>query len=94
LETLLVIPIVLILAFLLGELFRKAGLPSVVGQISAGIVLGIPVFLIVFFVRYLSRSSKERQKMRLELGKLADELEQVRKQAEERKKDESASGSG
>jgi len=58
------------------------------------VVLGIPVFLIVFFVRYLSRSSKERQKMRLELGKLADELEQVRKQAEERKKDESASGSG
>ena len=48
-ETLLVIPIVLILAFLLGELFRKAGLPSVVGQISAGIVLGIPVFQNAFF---------------------------------------------
>jgi hypothetical protein len=52
------------------------------------ITLGIPILLIVLLVKYLARGSKERQKLRLELGKLADELEQVRKQAEERKKDE------
>lgn len=57
------------------------------------VVLGIPVFLIVFFVRYLSRSSKERQKMRLELGKLADELEQVRKQGHETDKGKSSDAS-
>jgi uncharacterized membrane-anchored protein YhcB (DUF1043 family) len=54
------------------------------------IVLGIPVLLIVLFVRYLSRSNKERQRMRLELGKLADELEQVRKQAEGHRKGEAS----
>lgn len=68
--------------------------PGPIEFIVVLIVLGIPVLLIVLFVRYLSRSNKERQKMRLELSKLADELEQVRKQAEERKKDESATGSG
>lgn len=56
-------------------------------------LLGIPGLLIFLFVRYLSRSNKERQKLRLELGKLADELEQVRKQAEETKKDESSNDS-
>jgi len=42
-QVLVVVPIVLILAFLLGGLFRKMGFPSVVGEILAGIVLGIPV---------------------------------------------------
>ena len=42
-QVLVVVPIVLILAFLLGGLFRKLGFPSVVGEILAGIVLGIPV---------------------------------------------------
>ena len=52
------------------------------------IFVGIPVLLIVLFFKYLSRGNKERQKLRLELGKLADELEQVRKQAESGKKEE------
>jgi len=38
-----IIPIVLIVAFVLGELFKKVGLPSVIGQILAGISFGIPV---------------------------------------------------
>ena len=42
-QVLLVVPIVLIFAFLLGGLFRKMGFPSVVGEILTGIVLGIPV---------------------------------------------------
>jgi uncharacterized membrane-anchored protein YhcB (DUF1043 family) len=62
--------------------------PGLVEWIIILIVFGVPVLLIVLFIRYLLRSSKERQKLRLELGKLADELEQVRKQAEEHKKDE------
>lgn len=48
-ETLVVIPIILIVAFMLGELFRRAGFPSVVGQILAGMILGIPVIKHVLF---------------------------------------------
>lgn len=54
------------------------------------IVLGIPILLIVLFGRYLSRSSKERQRLRLELGKLADELEQMRKKAQREDKGKSS----
>lgn len=43
-QILAIIPIVLLVAFILGELFKKVGLPSVVGQILAGICFGIPVF--------------------------------------------------
>ena len=38
---LIVVPVILIVAFALGELFRKAGWPPVVGQILAGMLLGI-----------------------------------------------------
>ncbi len=48
-ETLVIVPIILIVAFVLGELFRKASLPSVVGQILAGILLGVPFFENLFF---------------------------------------------
>jgi Kef-type K+ transport system membrane component KefB len=44
LQILAIIPIILIVAFTLGKLFKKVGLPSVVGQILAGIAFGIPVF--------------------------------------------------
>ena len=42
------------------------------------VVFGIPVVLIVLFVKHLVRSNEERRRLRLEVGKLADELEQVR----------------
>jgi len=48
-QALVIVPVVLIVAFLLGELFRKAGLPSVVGQILAGIVFGIPALKHLLF---------------------------------------------
>lgn len=48
-ETLVIVPVILIAAFVLGELFRKAGLPSVVGQILAGILLGVPTLENLFF---------------------------------------------
>jgi Kef-type K+ transport system membrane component KefB len=41
-EILAIVPIILIAAFLLGEFFKRLGLPSVVGQILAGLLFGIP----------------------------------------------------
>ena len=53
------------------------------------ITVGIPIILIVLIVRFLIKANKERQRLRLELGKLADELEQVRKQAQSGEKSSS-----
>ena len=44
------------------------------------IVSGIPVVLVVVFFRLLLRNKKENIMLRLEVGKLADELERLRKQ--------------
>jgi hypothetical protein len=44
------------------------------------VVLGIPFLLIVTFLRSILRNKKENIRLRLEVGKLADELEKVRKQ--------------
>jgi len=41
---------------------------------------GIPIVLIVVFLRLLLRNKKENIRLRLEVGKLADEIEKVRKQ--------------
>ena len=46
------------------------------------ILFVIPVILIVLFIKYMLRNSEERRKLRIELGKLADELEKLREQAE------------
>ncbi len=43
-QILAIIPVILLVAFVLGELFKRVGLPSVVGQIIAGISFGIPAF--------------------------------------------------
>ncbi len=48
-QILAVVPIILIVAFILGQLFKRAGLPSVIGQILAGILLGIPILENLFF---------------------------------------------
>ena len=58
------------------------------------IIFGIPVLLIVLFMVYVVRGSKERRRLRLELGKLADELEQVRKQKKANEKRDSTDKSG
>ena len=44
------------------------------------IVFAIPVILAILFLRLLLRNKKENIRLRLEVGKLADELEQTRKQ--------------
>lgn len=63
-EIFILVPLILIVTFVLGLLFRKIGLPSVVGQIIAGILISIPFFkeflfntesslIIVDFLAYL-----------------------------------------
>ena len=42
-EIFVLVPLVLIATFLMGILFKKIGLPPVVGQILAGILLGVPI---------------------------------------------------
>jgi len=46
------------------------------------ILFAIPVTLAILFFRLLLRNKKENIRLRLEVGKLADELEQTRKQRE------------
>jgi len=56
-----------------------------IGALEALIVLilfAIPVTLAILFFRLLLRNKKENIRLRLEVGKLADELEQTRKQRE------------
>lgn len=43
-QILAIVPIILIVAFVLGKLFKRFGLPQVVGQIIAGILFGLPLF--------------------------------------------------
>ena len=57
------------------------------------IVSGIPVVLVVVFIRLLLRNKKENIRLRLEVGKLADELERLRKQ-KDGGQDDCASESG
>ena len=47
------------------------------------IVFGIPVFIVVWVIRSLVRNKRENQRLRLEVGKLADELEKIRRRNEE-----------
>jgi len=48
-EILAIVPIILIAAFILGEMFKRIGLPSVVGQILAGLLFGVPLLKELFF---------------------------------------------
>jgi Kef-type K+ transport system membrane component KefB len=41
-EIFVLVPLILIVTFVMGLLFKRIGLPAVVGQILAGILLGIP----------------------------------------------------
>jgi Kef-type K+ transport system membrane component KefB len=45
----ILVPIILIATFLMGAIFKKIGLPPVVGQIVAGILLGIPFLKTILF---------------------------------------------
>lgn len=44
------------------------------------VMLAIPLAAVIWFARTTMENKRENVKLRLEVGKLADELEQVRKQ--------------
>src|SRR3989338_9262880 len=52
-DPLLATLIALLLAYLLSEIFRYFSLPRVVGQILAGIILGIPIIKNLFFPEHI-----------------------------------------
>ena len=58
------------------------------------IIYGVPIALIVLVVRYIMRSKKERLKLQMDISKIADELEQIRKKIEPNEQNDSPSESG
>jgi Kef-type K+ transport system membrane component KefB len=48
-EIFVLVPLILIVTFAMGFLFKRIGMPAVVGQILAGILLGIPFLRVVLF---------------------------------------------
>ena len=42
----------------------------------------LPVVIVIYVIRLLIKNKQENQRLRLEVGKLADELERARKQNE------------
>jgi Kef-type K+ transport system membrane component KefB len=48
-EIFVLVPLILIVTFVLGFVFKRIGMPSVVGQILAGILLGVPLLRVVLF---------------------------------------------
>lgn len=56
------------------------GTPGAIEVIIALIGLVVPVVLAIKFFRLMLRNKNENIRLRLEVGKLADELEQARRQ--------------
>ena len=42
------------------------------------------ILLVIWIIRSLVRNKRENQRLRLEVGKLADEVQQIRKQTEDK----------
>ena len=57
--------------------------PGPIELIVVLIVFVVPLAVVIMIVRKLISMGKENQRHRLEVGKLADELQQVRKKMEE-----------
>ena len=51
---------------------------------------GLIIWGIVWLVRYLNNSREERQRFRIELGKLAEEVSLIRKELKDRKVSDSS----
>lgn len=58
------------------------------------LVFGAPVLVFVLIVRAVLRNRKENIRLRLEVGKLADELEQERRKSKGGQEDSSCGRSG
>ncbi len=49
--------------------------------IIIALLYGTPILLFVWFVSYLIRAEKERRRLRLEVGRLAEEVALMRQEA-------------
>jgi NADH:ubiquinone oxidoreductase subunit 3 (subunit A) len=56
------------------------GTPGALEILIILVILGLMVAVVVVFLKLLLRNKKENIRLRLEVGKLADELEKARKQ--------------
>jgi len=59
-------------------------IPGPLELIVVLIVWVLPILVVIWIIRSLVRNKRENQRLRLEVGKLADELQQIRKQAEDK----------
>ncbi len=59
------------------------------GLLATIITWGLIIWGIVWLVRSLKRSSEERQRLRIELGKLAEEVSLIRKELKDDKVNDS-----
>ena len=51
----------------------------IVVAVTFGLFYILPLAIIIYIIRLLIRNKKENQRLRFEVAKLADELEQMRK---------------
>jgi uncharacterized membrane protein len=64
------------------------------GLLATIIKWGLIIWCIVWLVRYLKKSREERQRFRIELGKLAEEVSLIRKELKDGKVSDSSDKSG
>ena len=64
----------------MNETMLAFGIPGPIEVIVVLIIFIIPVVLAMKFFRLMLRNKNENIRLRLEVGKLADELEQARRQ--------------
>ena len=64
---------------MIDNILLMGGLPGPIELLVVLIVSIVPVVLIIQFLRLFLRNKRENIRLRLEVGKLADELEQMRK---------------
>lgn len=55
--------------------------PGIIEIFMIIVILGAPIALIIWFIKMITKNKKENIRLRLEVGKLADELEKLRKKA-------------
>jgi len=79
---------------MINDILAWGGMPGGWEWVVILVVFGVPILLIVLFVRLVLRNRKENIRLRLEVGKLADELEQERKKAKGTEKGNSSEKSG
>jgi len=67
---------------ILGYINMPGGFEWIVMLIMFTVFAVLPIWLIVWLIKSILRANKERQKTRMEIFKIADELEKMRKQGD------------